>query len=171
MQGDTNVDKKALEQAAKTHRNIATWVVPKSAKIGEDVVVFIGGYGFFATARINTATSPRKNWKKRYGAGLAAIKLIGPPISLSAIRRHIPKLLWAKYPRSIHTTSDLIANQVRKIIQDRRMSGIPDLDDRALADANMDELRRVALLSARKAVPGLQAKPSREPDRGPFPFM
>jgi hypothetical protein len=158
VQGDIKVDKKSLERTAGTHRSIATWIVPKSANIGDDVVVFIGGYGFFATALIKTATESRKDWKKRYGAGLAAIKLISPPISLSAIRRHIPKLLWAKYPRSIHTTSDLIANQVRKIIQDRRKSGIPDLDDRALTGANVDELRRVALLSARKAVPGLQAK-------------
>jgi 5-methylcytosine-specific restriction protein A len=35
------------------------------------------------------------------------------------------------------------------MISERRKTGLPDLDDQSLADANIDELRKAALLSAR----------------------
>ena len=77
--------------------------------VGDDVVIYIGGFGFFATARINSEPEPRSDWKNRYGASLAHVKLINPPISLSAIRRNIPKLTWAIYPRSVTTPVPRIA--------------------------------------------------------------
>lgn len=156
VQGDNDLDKRALERAARNNLNISTWSVPRSVAIGDDVVVYIGGYGFFATARIKTNATRRTDWKRRYGAGLSSIKLIKPPISLAAIRRHIPKLKWAIYPRSIVTPSEQVGNQVRKTIRDRQTTGIPDLDDNALAEANIDELRKIALLSARRSVPGVK---------------
>jgi hypothetical protein len=99
VQGDSVVDKRNLEKSA--HKRIPTqsWIVPKFAVAGDDVVIYIGGYGFFATAHITSEREPRSDWKNRYGASLAHVRLINPPISLSAIRRHIPKLTWAIYPR------------------------------------------------------------------------
>ena len=156
VQGDNGGDKTALERAARRNLKISRWIVPKSSVIGDDVVIYIGGYGFFATARIKAEAKRRADWNRRYGAGLGSVKLIKPPISLAAIRRHIPALKWAIYPRSIVTPPDKVAIQVRKLIQHRRNSGVPDLDDPALAEANIDELRRVALLSARRSVPGVK---------------
>jgi hypothetical protein len=82
---------------------------------------------------------------------LNSIKLIAPAISLGTIRRHVPQLTWAKYPRSITTPSAEIASQIRGLISERRRTGLPDLDDEGLAQANIDELRKAALLSARSS--------------------
>lgn len=147
--GIENGDKEWLEKAAQNDLQAPSWIVPKSVRVGDDVVVYVAGYGFFATAKIATRPKPRANWKNRYGAGLKSIRLIEPAVSLSAIRRHIPELTWALYPRSITTPPGEIASQIRKLINERRKTGLPDLDDEALQDANIDELRKAALLSAR----------------------
>jgi hypothetical protein len=147
--GIANGDKAWLEKAARQKLSSKSWIVPRSATVGDDVVIYIAGYGFFATAQINTETKPRKNWKRRYGAGLKTIRLIQPAISLESIKRHAPKLTWANYPRSITSPPTNVANQIRALIKERRRTRTPDLDDDALDNANIDELRRVALLSAR----------------------
>jgi hypothetical protein len=146
--GIANGDKSWLEKAAREKLNSRTWVVPRSAAIGDDVVIYVSGYGLFATAKISTPVKARSDWKNRYGAGLSSIKLIQPAISLESIRRHVPKLTWAIYPRSITSPSTDIANQVRALIKERRKTRTPDLDDETLDSANIDELRRVALLRA-----------------------
>ena len=111
-----------------------------------------GTDGFFATARVVSRSVSRPDWKNRYGAGLASIRLITPAISIAAIQRSIPDLTWAKYPRSITTPTPDVAKQIRALIKRRRQSGLPDLDDDSLDAANIDELRRAALLSARSVV-------------------
>jgi hypothetical protein len=150
--GIKNGDKKLLERMAGTSRTVNAWTVPKSVEIGDQVVLYIGGYGFFATGRIMTRAKPRVGWKNRYGAAVGVIKLIRPAISLAAIRRHIPELKWAIYPRSIVTPSADLASEIRSIISERRKTGIPDLTNEALESANIDELRAVALLSQKKSV-------------------
>ena len=147
--GIDNGDKAWLEKASAQNRSARSWIAPKGVAIGDDVVIYIAGYGFFATARIESLPRPRDDWKNRYGAGLSSIKLICPAISLAAIQRRVPKLTWANYPRSITTPSRDIADQIRILIQERRRTGIPDLDDDALAAANIDELRKAALLRSR----------------------
>jgi hypothetical protein len=53
----------ARELAARRHlTSPATWVVPKAAVVGDDVVVYVGRFGFFATARIASAPVPREGW-------------------------------------------------------------------------------------------------------------
>jgi hypothetical protein len=86
--GIENGDKKLLERMAGTKRNARDWVAPKPVELGDDVVFYIGGYGFFATGRITSRAKPRKGWKNRYGAAVGSIKLVSPAISLAAIRRH-----------------------------------------------------------------------------------
>jgi hypothetical protein len=147
--GIENGDKKWLEKAARSNWSAPSWIVPKSVSIGDEVVIYVPGYGFFATAKIRTRPKPRANWKNRYGAGLNFIRLIEPAISIGAIRRHIPELTWAVYPRSITTPTPEITSQVRKLISERRKTRLPDLDNEALEEANIDELRKAALLSAR----------------------
>jgi hypothetical protein len=147
--GIDNGDKAWLQRAASRKLSATSWIAPKTAAIGDDVVIYVAGYGFFATARINSPPKPRDDWPNRYGAGLGSIRLIQPAISLATIQLRIPDLTWANYPRAITTPAPEVAAQVRKLIQQRRKTGIPDLDDVALAAANIDELRKAALLEAR----------------------
>jgi hypothetical protein len=146
--GIKNRDKDFLE-GVSNYGKTSKWIVPKSCEIGDDIVIFIGPFGFFATGRIKSPTTPSKNWPNRYSADLANIRLIKPPISLFEIRRHVTGLKWANYPRSITTPPPAVADEIRRLIRDRRRTGLPDLDDESLDEANIDELRRVALLKAR----------------------
>jgi len=110
--GIENGDKAWLERAAKRRLRAHTWVAPMSAEVGDDVVIYVGGFGFFATARIDSKPRPRQDWRNRYGAALRDERLIQPAISLGAIRRGAPSLTWANYPRSITTPPLHIADQV-----------------------------------------------------------
>ena len=145
--GVQNGDKALLERLARGSRRTGPWIAPKSAVPGDEVVIYIRGLGFFATARVKSQAEPRTGWKNRYGASLDSISLIRPPVSLAAIRRHVPSLEWAKYPRSITTPPPGITDRIRALIIGRRKGEI-DFDDGFLAEANIDELRRVALLKA-----------------------
>lgn len=150
--GVQNGDKALLERLARGSRRTGPWIAPKSAVPGDEVVIYIRGLGFFATARVKSQAEPRTGWKNRYGASLDSISLIRPPVSLAAIRRRIPDLGWAKYPRSITTPPPEIADRIRALISGRRKGEI-DLDDTFLAEANIDELRKVALLKAHGSLP------------------
>lgn len=156
--GISNRDKDWIEKAARKKLDSSPWVVPKSAKPRDDVVIYVMGYGFFATAIIKSVPKPRPDWPNRYGAGLTSIKLIEPAISLGTIRRRIPKLAWAKYPRSITTPDSDIANKIRGLISSRRKIGIADLDDNAIKEASIDDLRKVALLKARRSATAKEQK-------------
>lgn len=157
--GVENGDKAWLEKAASRKWSTESWTVPKSAKIGDEVVVFILRIGFFATAKATSTPEPcGRNRPKRYCAGLTSIRLIEPAISLSAIEHEIPELTWTKYPRSYTTPPAPVAKRIRKLISNRRMTGLPRLDDKALEEANLDELRKVALLNARSKVAGKNGK-------------
>jgi 5-methylcytosine-specific restriction endonuclease McrA len=147
--GIANGDKRLLERAARGRQLVQSWVVPKSATIGDEVVIYISGYGLFATGRVKSRSEPRADWPNKYGAALDSVKLIKTPISLAVIRRHVPNLEWAKYPRSVTTPQPEVADQIRQLINQRRKSSVTDLDDRVLESANIDELRIVALLRAR----------------------
>lgn len=152
--GVGNGDKAWLERAAKERRRSAPkWVVPKNASIGDDVVVYVGGFGFFATAKIGSHPRPSKGWVNRYGASLTDIRLVTPPISLGTIRRRLKKLTWAIYPRSITTPESAMAKQVLDLISERRRTRTPDISDEALEVASIDELRRIALLRTSSSVP------------------
>ena len=156
--GIKNGDKRSLEQAAKTGRTFPRWVVPKSVTIGDEAVIFIRGFGFFATGRVMSVAKPRAEWKNRYGPRIGSIKLVQPAISLATIRRHIPELKWAIYPRSIVTPRADLALEIRALISNRRKTGIPDLTDEALQSANIEELRAVALLAQKKSVSPIERK-------------
>lgn len=159
LQGGTeNGDKAELTRLAGSDKRVRAWVAPKSSQVGDDAVIYIRGFGLFATAEIASSPIPHPEYPNRYGADLVRIQLIDPPVSLSALKRHLPELDWARYPRSIHTPSPRAAAPIRKLINRRRRSGLPDLDDQALLEASLDELRAVArggvaAKRARKIVP------------------
>ena len=134
--GIDNDDKSWLEKASKKGTDAPTWVVPKSAIPDDDVVIYVTGYGFFATAIIKSIPKRRPDWRNRYGAGLTSIRLIEPAISLDVIRKHLPELTWANYPRSITTPASDIAEKVRKLISEHSETEVPDLGDNAYLERN-----------------------------------
>src|ERR1700683_2645238 len=145
VQGDQGEDKRVLEQAARKRRGIPTWVVLGSSVVGDDAVVYISGYGFFATARINSMPVHRREWKRRFGSALRSVRLIQPPISLSTIQRHVPQLKSPNFPRSMHTPTEAVAAATLRLIQRRRKFRIPDLDEKALLGADLDEPTQCAV--------------------------
>ncbi len=153
--GVKNGDKKWLERAAqKGSVSTPTWVTPRSAAIGDEVVFYVGGFGFFATGGILSSPRPRADWPRRHGTAIGSILLIEPPISLASIQRRLPTLKWANYPRSIHTPDPSVAHRIREFIRSRRTKGIPvsDLAEKTLKPASLAELRAVALMSMGKSV-------------------
>ncbi len=150
--GIENGDKTWLEKAAQLNRNAKTWVAPKSACVGDEVVIYVLGYGFFATARVGSLPKPRPDWPNRYGVGLTSIRLITPAISIGIIRKAIPELKWAEYPRTITTPPPRIAERIRNMIARRRETGLPDLKEKVLDVSSMDELRAVAISCARPSI-------------------
>jgi len=144
--GIENGDKDFIEYAAANKKNTKSWIAPKDSLPGDDAVIYIGGYGFFATATINSIATPRKDWRNRYGAALKDFKLIEPAISLATIQKYIPELTWANYPRSVTTPNDEIANKIRNLIHKRRKTGLPDYDDESIEELNIDELKKIALM-------------------------
>jgi hypothetical protein len=150
--GIQNGDKALLERLARGNQSTRSWVAPKSVAPGDEIVVYIRGFGLFATALAKSSAEPRAGWKNRYGSDLTSIRLIEPPVSLAAIRRHIPDLDWAKYPRSITTPPPELADGIRTLIAWRRTGGI-ELDEDFVDTANIDELKMIALHVARERVP------------------
>lgn len=150
--GIENGDKRLLERRALKGGIAKSWIAPKAANVGDDVVVFIRSLGFFATAKVKSAPAPRPDWPRRWGADLDEIELIDPPISLGTIRRRLPDLTWAIYPRSIATIHSHHAERVRELIAERRRDGLPDLDDDALDVASLEELRRIALYESKSSL-------------------
>ena len=156
VQADAGPDRAELVRRARDGRPTPSWITPRSASVGDDVVVYIGGYGFFATGRIYSEPTKRRDWRNRYGARLGGVKLVSPAISLSSIRAEVPALTWAAYPRSITTPSPKMASQVRRLLAERRRTGLPDLDSLSLRNAGLAELRAVALIGARARLSGLR---------------
>ncbi|MBS1830208.1 MAG: HNH endonuclease [Acidobacteria bacterium] len=157
VHGDPDGDKPHIERLAATGAATrrANWVAPKQAKTGDEVVFYVGGYGFFATGTVLSDAAPRRDWAKRYGVRVGKVRLIDPPISLAAIRRQLPQLSWANYPRSITTPPSEVAEEVSELIARRRRTGLPEeIDSAALEEASIHELRKVAVLGAKAQIVG-----------------
>jgi hypothetical protein len=60
VQGDSTEDRKALEKSVRKRIPTFSWIVPKDVVVGDDVVIYVGGLGFFATAHINSEPEPRQ---------------------------------------------------------------------------------------------------------------
>lgn len=157
--GVANGDSKWLLRASGTQRKSGPWIVPKSANPGDLVIVYIGGYGFFATGIVASNPSLRADVERRYGSAIKGIELIRPPISLAAIHKHLPELKWAKYPRSITTLEPSTATRLLRLVDRRRATNAPDLNEASLREASICELRAAALAKSRpKIAPAMRAR-------------
>jgi hypothetical protein len=153
--GIQNGDREWLVKAARQNLTAPRWIVPKQAQSGDEVVIYVGTT-FFATARIigRTVRWPQRG-RHAYRAGLNSIQLIEPPISLDVIRKEIPGLKWAIYPRSITTPRSEVASKVRQLIQRIRNSNHFADDDRAadvgliVRDRRLKETSKTTMIEAR----------------------
>jgi hypothetical protein len=146
--GVENGDKVWLERAAKRRKTGGQWTVPKSVRIGDEVVIYVMTYGLYATATIASEPAPRKHWRSRYGAKITSVQLINPPISLGVLQRALPELAWTRYPRSITTPTLAVATRLQALMRDRRKYRGAELDPKTFSEASLEELRRWALLKA-----------------------
>jgi len=146
--GVGNDDKQWLDRAFRKKLTTRDWVVPKGSRAGDDVVIYIPGHGLYATGQICSSPVPRKNWKHRYGAGIANLRAIRPAISLAVVQETIPSLKWANYPRSITTPSKPIADEVRSLIKNRRRKGVGMPRVKFLDGLSLEELRALAIASS-----------------------
>jgi hypothetical protein len=139
--GYGNGDKELLEKTVKHDCRAKSWVVPKSASVGDDVVINVADCGLFAVGKIASRTKPRRDWKNRYGADLNDIQLIDPPIPLAEVQRFIPELKWTRYPRSITTPTPEIAEKIRGLISVEKARSRSDIPR-----ANPTEIMNIASL-------------------------
>ena len=151
--GVTNGDKRWLERAAVDGLRWPSWIAPKTVAPDDQAIIYIRGYGFFATARIASAAKKRDDWFNRYGAALKEIELIAPPISRGVIQKRVPDLTWAAYPRSITTVSKSLSRQLRRLIDERRSEGVGDVAKVPIDLVGYEELRALAFACARKSLP------------------
>lgn len=142
--GYNNHDKEFLERANAGSRKAGVWTVPKHADIGDEVIINVGKYGFFASAKVRSIPKRRRDVNgNRYGAALGEIRLIRPPISLNFVRKQIRKLKWASYPRSITTPSPEIAEQIQVMVKERRRNRLSDSGELEIRNLSIDELRKL----------------------------
>jgi hypothetical protein len=125
-------------------------------QIDDDIVIYVAGHGFFATAGASSLAKRRIDWERRYGAALDRIELIEPPISIGVIQQRLPQLRWANYPRSITTVNRTLASAIRRLIDRRRARGPADLDMEIIAQSGLDELRALAFLNARNSAKAIR---------------
>jgi HNH endonuclease len=123
-------------------------MVPKSATIGDELIIYIMGHGLFATATVAGPPARREDWPNRYGATISSLRLIVPPISLGVLRRDVPNWAWTRYPRSITTPKVGVSVKLRALVENRRRHRGAELDAGDLREASLAELRRWALLKA-----------------------
>jgi HNH endonuclease len=144
-----------LIRAAPLNGLPATWIVPKTVQIDDEVVIYILGHGFVATASIETPPKASDDWPNRYEARVGSFATIDPPIELSAIQEGIPGLKWARYPRSIHTPEPAMANKIRRLIAQRRTmsktsrNALADIKAAEIEFRKVDATTRDALVQAR----------------------
>jgi 5-methylcytosine-specific restriction endonuclease McrA len=146
--GVDNGDKASLERSVKRGFRVDRWMVPKSAAIGDELVIYIMGHGLFATATVAGTPTKRKDWLNRYGAAISSLRLIIPPISLGVVKRDVPSWAWTRYPRSITSPKASVSIQLRALVKNRRRYRGAELEDRDLEEASLAELRRLALLKS-----------------------
>ena len=110
---DTKNDRDWLINAAK-RGNRGPWRVPQSAERGDNAVIYVGT-NLLLTAQITRRAT--RVGRRVYHAPLDSIQLIRRPISIDDIKKSIPGLKWANYPRTYTTPSPAIAEQIRGLIR------------------------------------------------------
>jgi 5-methylcytosine-specific restriction endonuclease McrA len=144
--GVKNGEKNLLERIGVRGGSPSSLIAPKTAAVGDDVIIYVGGYGLFATARIAGPTKKRPDWHNRYGAPLSNVRLIQPTVSLGVLERQVPRLKWVTYPRSITTVEPMVAAQLHTLVERRKRLRRAEAPERSrLEDLSLEELYSLAV--------------------------
>lgn len=115
----SNDDYDAVVDAAKTGGTVHGWVVPKTASVGERVLLFTRSRGFVASASIASKGMPGEFGKKHvHLADVGPMVLLPCPVPLAYITSILPQWGWATYPRSYTTPPESICEVLNTVIDD-----------------------------------------------------
>lgn len=99
--------------------NEIEWVVPKSARPGDDSLLFFPHLkGFVGHAEITTA--PQDGMfgnRKVFRAKLLVSPLFRKVVPLTNVAGHFPDWGWPRYPRSLNTPDPAIGTQLLPLVQ------------------------------------------------------
>ncbi len=131
-----------LDELKSDRRETVGWIVPKSAEVGDDVLVYLHGSGFIANATV--ATGPALDSDGKYRADLGDVVLIRPSISLETIREMMPDLKWANYPRGMKTAGVAFADRLRALTRRLSESSVRTSRSRPGVDSEIEDDIRAA---------------------------
>jgi hypothetical protein len=116
--GSNAADFETIVDAARNGENVADWVVPKKAAVGDRVLLFTRSRGFVADALIASPKVPGEFGQKQIlRADVGPVRLFPSPIPLAYIVKVIPEWPWATYPRSYTTPPPEIAEALLAAIR------------------------------------------------------
>lgn len=123
--GNSDKDYDNVRSCVAQTRTVRDWVVPKSAAVGDQVVIFFHGAGFVASGKV--ATKPKASHfgiQAAYRSDIKAIKLSPRPVPLEYVREAIPQWGWLKQVSKSRTTpsASIFTSLVKAIEEYQRPS-------------------------------------------------
>ena len=112
--GDSTGDPKTLFATVDANKAV-TWMVPKTAKTGDDAVFYLPADGFVAYGTVAGDPEPtdRSGW---YSAPVNQLSLLPTFVPLAFILANHPDWKWATYPRTYTTARDAIETRLRELL-------------------------------------------------------
>ena len=102
--GSNDDDFAAIVEAGQAGGSVNGWVVPKTAGIGDSVIMFTRSKGFVGRGAVASALVPATFGKKQvHRADVGPITLFPAPVPLAYVSDRLPDWGWATYPRSYTT--------------------------------------------------------------------
>ena len=101
-----------LRHAAVRSRSV-TWIVPKAARVGDQVALYFPHAGFLARGTVvSLPVSCTFGRRPAYSAEVGELTLFAAPVPLAPIAERLPGWGWARYPRSFTTPSKQVASRL-----------------------------------------------------------
>ncbi len=154
----------SLKQRAR-RRDRLTWIVPKVATVGDDVIMFVRDQGFIARGRVVTTPTPTMLGRAQaYQAEIGFLKLLGRPVTLAAVAAAAPNWKWPTYPRSRASVPSSMTARLSRLFDRAPVKAVPGPDPstdvppaiegiaretRVLVRGRSDRLRRAAIEKSR----------------------
>lgn len=101
-------------QRAAAQRSAVSWIVPKAACPGDEVVLFFPHIGFLGHGVVTSEPEPDTFGNRPvYRADIGGICLFAYPVELGTVKRLFPEWDWVTYPRSYTTPPEKCAGRLR----------------------------------------------------------
>lgn len=103
--GTKDDDYAAILDAGQNGHDLPVWVIPKKAKPGDPVVLFLPAHGFVAGAEVGSDPLVPGYFGKRpvFRGRLTGITLLPVPVPIAHVAREMPEWDWARYTRTFTT--------------------------------------------------------------------